>query len=107
LSTGHQEFATVRTGTSLERHGGYRIVSTPLISSRSTPWKQGLMKGPSGPFFLEMKELCPIFVEQTFSLMTKKDVKMMIDMSDADLVYTMLLDMEQDDLAEWVADKYF
>jgi len=54
-----------------------------------------------------MKELCPIFVEQTFSLMTKKDVKMMIDMSDADLVYTMLLDMEQDDLAEWVADEYF
>jgi hypothetical protein len=39
--------------------------------------------------------------------MTKKDVKMMIEMSDPDLIYTMLLDMEQDDLADWVADKYF
>jgi hypothetical protein len=39
--------------------------------------------------------------------MTKADVRLMIQMSDADLVYTMLLDMGQDDLADWVAEKYF
>jgi hypothetical protein len=39
--------------------------------------------------------------------MTKAEVKMLIEMSDPDSVYTMLLDMELDELADWVADKYF
>jgi hypothetical protein len=39
--------------------------------------------------------------------MTKAQIKMMIEMSDPDFVYTMLLDQELDDLADWVADEYF
>ena len=58
--------------------------------------------------FLEIVKVCLIFVlSKTFSLMTKAQVKMMIEMSDPDFVYTMLLDQELDDLADWVADEYF
>lgn len=39
--------------------------------------------------------------------MTKSDVVLMIQMSDPDFVYTMLRDMGQDKLADWVANKYF
>lgn len=39
--------------------------------------------------------------------MDKEMVKMLIDVSDADGVYSMLLDMGEDELAEWVEEKYF
>lgn len=39
--------------------------------------------------------------------MNKEMVKMLIEASDADGVYTMLLDMGEDELAEWVEENYF
>jgi hypothetical protein len=39
--------------------------------------------------------------------MTKSEVKMLIEMSDPDCVYTMLMDLGKESLAEWVADTYF
>ncbi len=34
-------------------------------------------------------------------------VKMLIEMSDADGVYTMMLDMGEDEMAEWIEENYF
>lgn len=39
--------------------------------------------------------------------MTKEDVIMLIEANDADGVYSMLLDMGEDELAEWVEETYF
>lgn len=39
--------------------------------------------------------------------MDKETVKMLIEVSDPDGVYTMLLDMGEDELAEWVEENYF
>jgi hypothetical protein len=65
------------------------------------------IEGPSGPFFLIFENCFISLSYKSFSLMTKAEVKMLIEMSDPDSVYTMLLDMELDELADWVADKYF
>ena len=34
-------------------------------------------------------------------------IKMLIEMSDADGVYTMMRDMGEDDMADWIEEKYF
>jgi hypothetical protein len=57
--------------------------------------------------FWKFKNFALYLSYKSFSLMTKAQVKMMIEMSDPDFVYTMLLDQELDDLADWVADEYF
>lgn len=34
-------------------------------------------------------------------------VKMLIEMSDADGVYSMMRDMGEDEMADWIEEKYF
>ena len=34
-------------------------------------------------------------------------IKMLIEMSDADGVYTMMRDMGEDDMADWIEENYF
>jgi len=34
-------------------------------------------------------------------------IKMLIDMSDADGVYTMMRDMGEDNMADWIEENYF
>ena len=39
--------------------------------------------------------------------MDKEMIKMLIDMSDADGVYSMMRDMGEDEMADWIEEKYF
>ena len=39
--------------------------------------------------------------------MNEEMIKMLIAVSDADGVYTMMIDMGEDDMADWIEENYF